>query len=254
MARKTSGSAKPSGPRKQWPGRRESAQRTGGSPNLAVSIRQLKALAKRRQEERVIASWELGKLAAKVLDEANSGGTKRLTTRDLAVQIGLIRAPDPAKGRTPTDDSTLRQMIKFAGRATRDQAQKVQKARVSWRGVVYWLGVSDPKDAQNLYGRMVAGLRDGEEIRRYIDEHCGKKASPRISRTTTEAFAKAQRTAEQLTAVLSEFDEAMSRRPEPASTTDRRELAKRLKMAKRRIDVTLANLYGLAIYAAANRP
>ncbi len=117
---------------------------TSNPPSLA--IKRMQALVERRVTQRIVASWDLGKLAGQVLEPAH-GDPPGFSVGELGVRIGLWQAAHSRAKSKPADDSTLRQIIKFAKLATRAQAEKLQRAGVSWRGVVYWLGVENAVSA-----------------------------------------------------------------------------------------------------------
>ncbi len=207
-------------------------------PTLAASLRRMQSLVERRVTQRIVASWDLGRLGGQVLQPAH-GDPPRLSVGELGVRIGLWKVSHSGAKPKPVDDSTLRQMIKFARLATRAQAQELQRAAVSWRGVVYWLWVENAKQRAALYARMVGGLHDGQQIRRHIQDRFGKRARPRIPRDPAKALAKAQDAAAALVAVLNELDTTLSLRQKPAPAAARQQFARVLRTASRRIGVAL---------------
>ena len=199
-------------------------------------------MVERRQEDRITASWELGELADRVLKEVNSSGREPLSTRELAVQIGLIKAPGPKTMGRQTDDSTLRQCIKFADRAEFQEAQALQKAGVSWRGVVYWLGVKSQRQRNQLYRRMTGGLTNSTEIRAYIKTTFKKKPLPRFSGDCAEDFRKAQKQADSLASVLDALRGSLDKHEDCGSARQRRQLTKALENTRKQINATMRKM------------
>lgn len=211
-------------------------------PTRSQAIKQLKALVERRKQDLITGSWELGKLSTEILKQANRGKETQLTTAALAVKIGLIKAPDPAGGRARTDDSTLRQMMKFAQNVTESQAQKLQKAGIPWRGIVYWLGVENAKQRNQLYRKMLSGLRNSTEIRGYIDTHFKKAALPRRHPDLARMCQKVQAEVQQLSATLEGFTDVCDRGSDAQGPTS----SKGLRAGLDQLDETLQEVARLA--------
>ncbi len=145
---------------------RESAART--NPRwLAAECERLRDFAADGTPRRLVDYWDQGYRAARLLDQCERRHVP-MTARKLAARIGV------------PNDASLRLAIKFAGRATRRQAIALQNAQVRWFGVLYWLGVQNPRQFRELYDKMRSGVRTARQIREYIAAHFDKPVQPRI--------------------------------------------------------------------------
>lgn len=131
--------------------------------------------------------------------------------------------------RKSTDDSTFRQIIKFADRAPRSTAARLQKAGVGWRGVVYWLGVKDERDSKDLLHKMLAGLTNSTKVRRYIADNFNGQARPRFSENLTEACQKVQTRVGGLVMALDGFEQAHEQHWTSLSSADRKKARSSLR-------------------------
>ena len=214
LAKRTAGSS----------GRKESVV-DGARPLVSIpkaKLNALKALVERHRSKDLTASWELGKLAAEVLKQSGPSGDTQFTPSQLTEDIGLTPRPDAGK---KANDTTLRQLIKFADKVGLRRSRELSSKRVPWRGIVYWLGVEDKVDFDTLYDEMVSGLRNSTKIREYIETNFKKKPLPRFSGDCAEDFRKAQSHANSLAAVLDALCDSLDRHEGCGSVRERRRLS-----------------------------
>ena len=204
------------------------------------SIKELKALVEQRKDDLLVSSWKLGKLADTVLGESEKHDSPPLTSQKLAQLIGLIPEADPSSPKR--DDSTLRQMIKFAQRASEAQARALARARVPWRGIISLISVENDQHFRELYQAMLDGLTNSTKIRRYIEEHFDHDARPRISRDLATAYQQAAEAADRLSAVLDVFTDVQADESQSVRAAVRRELVTALQQAEGLIRSTLGRL------------
>lgn len=217
MARARAKSTKPTTGRPRSGGKRGmSRQQKTTSSGSVTSIASLRGLIASRQQNPLEKYWDLGTGAADILGRAESARGAPLSAPKLAKQVGL-------------KDATLRQAIKFASKASRPKAARLQKAGVPWRGVVYWLGVEDERDSQQLYQRMVSGLSNSTDIRQYIADNFAKQAAPRFSESLTEACQKVQTRVERLIVALDGFERAHEQHWTSLSPADRKKARSSLR-------------------------
>ncbi len=99
--------------------------------------------------------------------------------------------------------ATLRQAIKFSQRIGRGHLRRLQKAAVPWRGVMYLLGVEDPKRFELLLQQILEeGLTNSSAIRKYIDSKYGMAKRPRMPTDLSKSCDKACEAATRVAAVL----------------------------------------------------
>lgn len=204
------------------------------SPVPAATIKTLEKLVQRHRSDDRVASWELGRLAGDVLGQTETSSASRLAIADLAEQIGLIDPPDPATPDKRRDESTLRQLMKFARMATKVQAKRLSQAKVAWRGIVYWQGVESDAHRAKLYEEIVSGLTNSTEIRDYIASRFKAPALPRSHVDLARNMANAQEAADRLVETLRNLNSRLEAKVAAGDATKPEKA--RLEASQRRLD------------------
>ena len=241
MGRKTAASVKRSGSRliRQKPSTAGVRQL---KPIPPTTLKALKTLVQRHRSSDRTASWELGQSAKRLLGHTQKKAASRLAVADLAERIGLIPPPDPSKPGKRPDESNLRQLMKFGRLATKRQAKALDRAGVAWRGVVYWLGVTDDGPRGKLYDEIVSGMTNSTEIRAYIKTTFKKKPLPRFSGDCAEDFRKAQNQADSLASVLDALRRSLDKHEDCGSARQRRQLTKAMANTRKQINATMRKM------------
>ena len=199
-------------------------------------LRELRKLVRQHRSKDLWASWQLGKLARQVLGHTPRAPASRTAIADLARKIGLIPEHESSKSEKRPDESSLRQLMKFARVARKTQAQALQRAKIPWRGIVSWINVVNPKQRSQLYEAMIEGLINSTEIRSYIAKRFRKPAPPRRHVDLSAMCTAAQEATDTLVATLQNLNERLDER----SREGPKGKAKRLRAAqKRRLEATL---------------
>ena len=109
--------------------------------------------------------------------------------------------------------------------------------------------MKDQRGFTKLYGKMVGGLTNSTDIRRYLAETLDKQARPRVSTDIKKAYTKSRATAERLVAMLEGFNRAYQRHQESTTPQERKtvrqellELSEALKKASQTIVRTQAKI------------
>ena len=203
----------------------------------------LQTLVQQHRSKNLQASWQLGKLAMRVLGHTPRAPVPRTAIAELAETIGLIPEHDSSKSEKRPDESSFRQLMKFARLATKKQAEALQKEKIPWRGVVYWIGVEDPKHRSQLYKAMTKGLTNSTKIRAYIEANFKKKPLPRFSGDCAEDFKKAQSQSDSLASLLDALGRSLDKQNEDCgSARQRRQLTKAMENTRKQINTMLRKL------------
>jgi len=191
---------------------------------LSPATAQLKTLIKPRQQNPLPAYWELGKEANAILHQSGWQQGTEPPIVQLADRIGVRR-------------TTLQESIKFAKRATHDQATRLQKHGIPWRAVLMWINL-EPRHRDELYRKMISGLRNSTAIREFIAENFKKTARPRVDPDLAGMSQKSRAKAAELVAMLAAFGEMCERPGKPDSVTDGRIVRQELRRLEKVLDKT----------------
>lgn len=211
-------------------------------PIPPATLNTLKKLVAKHRSKDLTATWELGRLARKTLGHTKTSPAPGLAIAELAEQIGLVKTPDPTPTKQSRQGANLRYMMKFSRIATRRQAVGLNRARLPWRGVVFWMGVSNPSQRRKLYRKMVKGRMNSTRIRADIETSLKKKSLPRFSGDCDKDFEKVKDQTESFTRVLDGLCQSLDRHEDPGSDWQPQELLDSLKNAKRQINATMRKL------------
>ena len=213
-------------------------------------LRDLQELVAGHRSRDLRASWRLGRLAGRVLGHTQRAPASRTAIAELAEKIGLIPEHDAARSENRPDESSLRQMMKFSRVAREKQVQALQRKRIPWRGIVYWIGVEEPKHRSQLYKEMIKSLANSTEIRRYIAKRFRKPAPPRRHADLAVMCTAAQEASETLVATLQNLNERLDERSRESAkgkarrlrATQKRRLEAALREAAKLVRVTRSRL------------
>ena len=243
MGRKKAVPVKPKGVRSTRRGSQPVTARAQARVTIpAATLKELRKLVELHRSGDRTASWDLGRLASRLLGHTEKKPALRTDIAKLAEDIGLITPTDESQSDERRDESSMRQLMKFARIATKRQATALHRAGVAWRGVVYWIGVKNDDQRGKLYDEMVSGMTNSTEIRAYIKTTFKKKPLPRFSGDCAEDFRKARNQADSLASVLDALGRSLDKHEACGSARQRRQLTKALENTREQINATMRKM------------